>query len=110
MFKYTVMSECTALLSWKSGFGVVSDSGFSLCTVPTYYCGSEYFYSQHPQVQNLIRTEHSLNRGEHRVKNKAKLRVFPINQKSEFRVISNIWKLDYGSQSDVRSDQRSSRQ
>jgi len=83
-----VMSECTALLGWKLGFGGVLDSGFSLCTVPTYYCRSEYFYSQHPQVQNLIRTEHSLNRGECRVKNKA-------------RVISNIWKLDYGSQSDV---------
>src|SRR5882724_6257509 len=28
-------------------------------------------YSQHPQVQNLIGMEHSLNRGECRVKNKA---------------------------------------
>src|SRR5882724_12160372 len=63
----SVMSECTALLSWKSGFGGVSDSGFSLCTVSTYYFRSEYFYNQHPQVWNLIRTECSLNRDEHRV-------------------------------------------
>jgi len=27
--------------------------------------------SQHPQVWNLIRTEHSLKRREHRIKNKA---------------------------------------
>ena len=66
-----VTSECTALLGWKLGVGGVLDSGFSLCTVPTYYCGSEYFCSQCPQVQNLIRTEHSLNKGECRVKNKA---------------------------------------
>src|SRR5882724_2395712 len=66
-----VMSECTALLSQKSGFGGVSESGFSLCAVPTYYCGSEYFYNQHPQVQNLIGTECSLNRSERRVKSKA---------------------------------------
>ena len=37
-----IMSECTALLGWKSGFRGVSDSGFSLCTAPTYYCRSEY--------------------------------------------------------------------
>jgi len=43
-----VMSECTALLSQKSGFRGVSDSGFSLCAAPTYYCRSEYFYSQCP--------------------------------------------------------------
>ena len=71
MFEYTVTSECTALLGQKSGFGGVLDSGFSSCAGPTYYCGSEYFYSQHPQVWNLTRTEYSLNRGEHRVKNKA---------------------------------------
>ena len=65
------MSECTALLSWKSGVGGVLDSGFSLCAAPTYYCGSEYFYNQCPRVQNLIRTEHSPNRHEHRVKNEA---------------------------------------
>src|SRR5882724_5581578 len=66
-----VMSECTVLLGWKLGVRGVLDSGFSLCTVPTYYCRSKYFYSQHPQLWNLIRTEHSLNRGEHRAKNKA---------------------------------------
>jgi len=33
-------------------------------------CGSEYFYDQCPQVPNLIGTEHSLNRSEHRVKMK----------------------------------------
>ena len=38
-----VTSECTALLSWKSGFRGVLDSGFSSCTVPTYYCRSKYF-------------------------------------------------------------------
>ena len=38
-----VMSECTALLSQKSGLGGVSDSSFSSCAAPTYYCGSEYF-------------------------------------------------------------------
>ena len=31
-----VTSECTALLSWRSDFGGVSDSGFSSCTAPTY--------------------------------------------------------------------------
>jgi len=31
-----VMSECTALLGWRSGFGWVSDSGFSSCATPTY--------------------------------------------------------------------------
>ena len=67
----TVMSECTALLGWKSGVRGVLDSGFSSCAVPTYYCRSEYFYSQCSQVQNLIITEHSLNRHEHRIKNKA---------------------------------------
>ena len=59
---HIVTSECTALLGWKLGVGGDSDSGFSLCTTPTYYCGSKYFYSQCPQVWNLIRTEHSLNR------------------------------------------------
>ena len=44
MFKYTVTSECTALLSWKLGFR---------------------------GVWNLIGTEHSLNRSERRVKSKA---------------------------------------
>src|SRR5882724_10514902 len=34
-------------------------------------CGSEYFYNQCPQVQNLIRTECSLNRSERRVKKEA---------------------------------------
>ena len=43
MFGQIVTSECTALLGRKSGIGGVSDSGFSLCTAPTYYCGSEYF-------------------------------------------------------------------
>ena len=86
MFEYTVTSECTALLGQKLGFRGVSDSGFSSCAAPTYYCRSEYFYGQHPQVWNLIRTECSLNRDEHGVKSKAKLRVFPISQKSEFRV------------------------
>ena len=38
-----VTSECTALLSQRSDYGGVSDSGFSLCFVPTYYCGSKYF-------------------------------------------------------------------
>src|SRR5882724_10231210 len=66
-----VTSECTALLSRKSGVGGVSDSGFSLCTVPTYYCRSEYFYNQCPQVQNLIGTECSLNRSECRFESKA---------------------------------------
>src|SRR5882724_1604803 len=31
-------------------------------------CRSEYFYNQRPQVRNLIGTERSLNRSEHRVK------------------------------------------
>jgi len=31
-----VMSECTALLGQRSGFGGVLDSGFSSCAVPTY--------------------------------------------------------------------------
>src|SRR5882724_7379276 len=70
-FSSIVTSECTALLGRRLGFRGVLDSGFSSCTVPTYYCGSEYFYNCCPQVQNLIGTEHSLNRSEHRVKSKA---------------------------------------
>jgi len=66
-----VMSECTALLSQRLDYRGVFDSGFSSCTAPTYYCRSEYFYSQCPQVWNLIRTECSLKRDEHRVNNKA---------------------------------------
>src|SRR5882724_1013807 len=31
-----VTSECTVLLGQRSGFGGVSDSGFSSCAVPTY--------------------------------------------------------------------------
>ena len=31
-----VMSECTALLGQRSGFGWVLDSGFSSCAAPTY--------------------------------------------------------------------------
>ena len=65
-----VTSECTALLSRRLGFGGVSDSGFSSCAVPT-SCGSKYFYNQCPQVRNVIGTEHSLNRSEHRVKKEA---------------------------------------
>src|SRR5882724_6382137 len=61
----------------------VLDSGFSLCAVPTYYCRSKYSYSQHPQVQNSIITEHSLNKVECRVI--IKLELFPIIQKLEFR-------------------------
>ena len=68
---FAVMSEYTALLSQQLGVRGVLDSGFSSCTGPTYYCGSEYFYSQHPQVWNLIRTECSLDRHEHEIKNKA---------------------------------------
>ena len=34
-------------------------------------CGSEYFYNQCPQVRNVIGTERSLNRSEHRVKKEA---------------------------------------
>src|SRR5882724_1775315 len=97
MFEYTVTSEYTALLGQGLGFGGVLDSGFSLCALPTYYCRSKYLFIQCPQVQNLIRTEHSLNREECRVKSKA-------------RVIHNIPKLDYGSQSDVGNNQRPSRQ
>src|SRR5882724_4609821 len=92
-----VMRQCTALLGWKSDFRGFSDSSFSLCTVPTYYCGSEYFYNQHPQVQNLIGTECSLNRDEHRV-------IIKLES------ISNKWKSEFRSQSDVGSDQRLSRQ
>ena len=76
----SVTSECTALLSWKFQRGF--DSWFSLCAVPTYYCRSKYFYSQHLQVWNLIGTEHSLNSGEHRVRIKqAKI----ISNKLEIR-------------------------
>ena len=66
-----VRSECTALLSQRLGYRGVSDSGFSSCAAPTYYCGSEYFLNCCPQIWNLIGTEHSLNRSERRVKNKA---------------------------------------
>ena len=50
------------------GFQMVA-SAHVLCQ-PT-SCGSKYFYSQCPQVQNLIGTERSLNRSEHRVKKEA---------------------------------------
>src|SRR5882724_3319295 len=104
------MSECTALLGWKSVFGVVSDSSFSSVHCANLLFQVQVFLSQHPQVWNLIGTEYSLNRGEHRYRNKAKLRVFPINWRLDFRVISSIWESDYGSQIDVRSHQRLSRQ
>src|SRR5882724_3339109 len=50
------------------GFWTVA-SAHALCQ-PT-SCGSKYLYSQCPQVQNLIGTEHSLNRSEHRFKSEA---------------------------------------
>src|SRR5882724_12985396 len=84
------MSECTALLGQRLGFRGVSDSGFSSCTMPTSYCRSKYFYRQHPQVWNLIRTEHSLNREELRFNNK--LELFPIcrNWIMEIRVMLEV--------------------
>ena len=63
----SVTSQCTALLNWKLEFRGGVDSSFSSCTAPTYYCRSKYFYSQCPQDQNLIGTEHILNRDECRV-------------------------------------------
>src|SRR5882724_9297919 len=78
-----VTSQCTALLNHKSEFGGGLDSGFSLCTAPTYYCRSKYFYSQDPQIRKLTGTEHSLNRDQCRVI--IKLRVFPIHWRLEFR-------------------------
>ena len=42
----SVRSQCTALLNQKSGFRGVSDSSFSPCAEPTYYCVSKYFYNQ----------------------------------------------------------------
>ena len=50
----TVKSQCTALLNWQLEFRGGSSSGFSSCTVPTYYHTSEYFYSQYPEVWKLI--------------------------------------------------------
>jgi len=38
--------------SWE--FGGVLDSGFSVCSAPTYYHTSKYFYSQHLEVWKLI--------------------------------------------------------
>ena len=46
-FGVYVMSECTALLGQELDYKGALDSGFSSCTVPTYYCRSEYFYNQH---------------------------------------------------------------
>ena len=66
--------HCTTKLEVRVWRGL--DSGFSSCAVPTYYCGSKYFYNQHPKVWKLIGTKCSLNRGEHRVI--IKLEVFPI--------------------------------
>src|SRR5882724_4788963 len=63
-------------LHYSTDSGGFLDSSFSSCAVPTYYCGPEYFYIQCPQVWKLIRTEHSLNRVEHRVI--IKLDLFPI--------------------------------
>jgi len=85
-----VMSECTALLGWKLGVGGVLDSGFNSCTVPTYYFRSKYFYSQHPQVWNLIGTEHSLI--ERSIELRMKLELFPIygNWIMEVRVMSEV--------------------
>ena len=71
MFEYTVTSECTALLGRRSGFGGVQTVASARVLRQPTSCGSKYFYSQCPQVQNLIGTEHSLNRSECRVKKEA---------------------------------------
>ena len=98
-----------------------------------YYCGSEYFYSQCPQVWNLIGTECSLievSIGLRRKQAKSNsvdgfrnTEVF--SDRPGFRIMkadySGIWKLrvrgipreqesDYGSRMDVGNVQRSSRQ
>src|SRR5882724_10747268 len=52
----------------SEGFRTVA-SARALCQ-PT-SCGSKYFYNQCPRVRNLIGTERSLNRSEHRVKREA---------------------------------------
>src|SRR5882724_8830420 len=58
-----------SILHWVSeGFRTMASA--HVLRQPT-SCGSKYFYSQHPQVRNLIRTEHSLIRCEHRVKKEA---------------------------------------
>ena len=54
MFKYNVTNECTALLGWKSDFRGVSESGFSSCTVPTYYCRSKYFQVIGNQISEVF--------------------------------------------------------
>src|SRR5882724_9416940 len=87
---FSVTSQCTALLSQKSDVRGGSDSSFSLCAAPTYYCRSEYFYSQCPQVWKSIGMEHSLNRGEPRVKNKA--RVISNNSEIVFWESECCWK------------------
>src|SRR5882724_1140612 len=116
---------------WVSGGFWTVDSARALHQ-PT-SCGSEYFYNQHPRVWNLIVTEHSLievSIGLRRKQAKSNsidgfwnTEVSPIDL--EFGVmrakyfwymeiksqgIPSEWESDYGSQMDVKSDQRSSRQ
>ena len=77
----------------SDGFRTVA-SAHALCQ-PT-SCGSEYFYNQRPQVRNLIGTECSLNRSEHRVKKEAnwildyESQLFPVygNRESEVSSVS----------------------
>jgi len=87
MIWLSVKSQCTALLNWKSEFRGGSDSGFSSYAAPTYYFRSEYFNNQCPQVQNLIGTEHSPNRDEHRVNNKAGV----ISNSAEIGLLSSLY-------------------
>ena len=51
---------------WVSG-GYQTVASAHVLRQPT-TCRSEYFYHQCPRVRNLIGTERSLNRSEHRVK------------------------------------------
>jgi len=66
----SVPSKCTALLGQKSGFRGVSE-WLQLVHCANLLLRVWVFLSQCPQVWNLIRTEHSLNRSECRVKNEA---------------------------------------
>jgi len=68
--------SCTALLNWKSEFGRGSDSGFSSWPAqPTII----FFIVSVWKFGKLSGTEHSLNRGEHRV----------LEQSPE------VWKLEF---------------
>jgi len=65
------MSECTALLRWKLGFGGFQTVASAHVLHQPTIVGPSISRKQCPPVWNFNGTEHSLNRSECRVKSKA---------------------------------------